>query len=285
MTTRSPLVYLGSPSLLLMALGPLGCDTQGDYLTPPRTERGWAVVWEDEFDGALDAAPDATRWAFDLGRGDNGWGNNELQYYTDEPDNVAQTGDGMLAITARKEPLGGAEYTSARLRTQGLYAVTYGRIEARVKLPRGAGIWPAFWMLGENITEVGWPQSGEIDIMEYRGQSPDIVQGSLHGPGYFGGNPISDVYFLPGGAGFDEDFHVFAVEWDPGRIAWYVDDTLYNIATNTQVPKGGDWVFDQPFFIILNVAVGGAFVGPPAADTVFPQTMLVDYVRVLQRTR
>ncbi len=267
----------------LLAL-PVGCEVESDFLFPERVERGWSVVWEDNFDGAAGESPDAARWAFDLGRGDNGWGNAELQHYTDRANNVGQTGDGMLSITAIKEDFSGAEYTSARIKTQGRYATTYGRVEARIKLPAGAGIWPAFWMLGEDITSVGWPECGEIDIMEYRGQSTDVSVGSLHGPGYSGGNPLTDVFFLPPDEHFDDDFHVFAVEWDPGRVAWYVDDVLYNVVTSASVPAGSRWVFDHPFFIILNVAVGGNFVGDPTADTAFPQTMLIDYVRVLERT-
>jgi len=260
-----------------------GCDTQADTLSKPRVVRGWQVVWEDEFEGPAGGAVDASKWALELGRGQDGWGNNELQTYTNRPENVALTGDGFLKITARKESFGGAEYTSARMKTEGLFTKAYGRFEARLKLPSGAGIWPAFWMLGEDYATAGWPTCGEIDIMEYRGQSPDIVVGSLHGPGYFGGNPLTDVYFLPDGERFDQDFHVFAVEWDPGRIAWYVDDTLYQIATASRVPSGGTWAFDHPFFLILNLAVGGNFVGPPSATTTFPQELVVDYVRVLER--
>ena len=280
----TPITQLSSLLVGLPLLLAMGCDYQPDTLDPPRVERGWTVVWEDDFDGAAGDAPDPAKWGYDLGRGADGWGNNELQSYTDRPENVAQTGDGMLAITAREEASGGADYTSARLKTQGISAVTYGRVEARMQLPSGAGLWPAFWMLGADITEVGWPACGEIDIMEYRGQSPDVVQGSLHGPGYSGGSPITDVYFLPDGQRFDEDFHVFAIEWDQGRIAWYVDDVLFNLVTTAQVPSGGRWVYDSPFFVIMNLAVGGNFVGPPSDDTVFPQQLLVDYVRVLKRT-
>lgn len=275
--------FVWSMGALVIPAASFGCDNSDAELFPQRTERGWVVVWEDEFDGEAREGLDPTRWVHDIGRGDNGWGNSELQYYTDRPQNASQTGDGFLAITANREEFSGADYTSARIKTQGVFSTTYGRVEARIKLPTGAGLWPAFWMLGEDITSVGWPTCGEIDIMEYRGQTPDVVHGSLHGPGYFAGDPLTGRYLLPSGR-FDEDFHVFAVEWDPGRIAFYVDDHLYHLATSGQVPPGGRWVFDDPFFIILNVAVGGNFVGPVGASTTFPQTMLVDYVRVFERT-
>ncbi len=260
------------------------CDAADDTLFPQRSQRGWTLVWADEFDDTAGTGLDPARWTHDIGRGDNGWGNAELQYYTERPENAAHTGDGFLAITALLEDFSGAAYTSARVKTQGLFTTTYGRVEARIKLPTGAGLWPAFWMLGEDITDVGWPACGEIDIMEYRGQTPDVVHGSLHGPGYFAGDPLTASYLLPSGR-FDKDFHVFAVEWDPGRIAFYVDDHLYHLATSAHVPPGGRWAFDAPFFLILNVAVGGNFVGPVGPSTTFPQTMLVDYVRVYERTR
>lgn len=268
---------------LLAWLPLVGCGDP-DELVPQRELRSYEIVWQDEFAGAAGEAPDPTKWTFDIGRGQDGWGNQELQFYTDRPENVALSGTSELVITARAEDYQGAEYTSARIKTQGLFGVTYGRVEARIKLPQGAGIWPAFWMLGTDITRVGWPASGEIDIMEYRGQQPDIVHGSLHGPGYFGGNPITDAYFLPEGERFYDDFHVFAIEWDPGRIAWYVDDALFHVASSGAVPGNGKWVFDHDFFLILNVAVGGTFVGPPNDATPFPQEMVVDYVRVLQRS-
>jgi beta-glucanase (GH16 family) len=155
-----------------------------------------------------------------------------------------------------------------------------GRFEARIKLPVGQGIWPAFWLLGANFETVGWPDCGEIDIMEYRGQEPNILHGSLHGPGYSGGDAITQSYTLPGEEGFNSDFHVFAVEWEPDTLRWFVDSTAYHVVTPVSLPRGGSWVFDHPFFIILNVAVGGYFAGSPDATTTFPQTMLVDWVRV-----
>lgn len=239
------------------------------------------LVMEDNFD--VDGAPDPSIWAYDIGRGseNNGWGNNELQYYTDSPDNVVVQ-NGYLIITAKQEAIGGASYTSARLKTQNLFEQKYGRFEARIKLPLGQGLWPAFWMLGSNIDEVVWPQCGEIDIMEYLGNNPTQILGTLHGPGFSGGESISKKYNLPNSR-FDNEFHVFGVEWTETYINWYVDDVLYNQITRKQVEaEGGEWVFDNSFFMILNMAVGGNLPGSPNSSTTFPQRMLVDYVRVYQ---
>lgn len=241
--------------------------------------RNWQLVWADEFDGPNGATPDASKWTFDIGRGQDGWGNQELQFYTDRPQNVAQDGEGNLVITARKESFQGAQYTSARIKTQGLFNQTYGKFEARIKTPYGQGIWPAFWMLGSNITEVSWPQCGEIDIMELRGQLPSIIAGTIHGPGYSGGNSISGIFGLQNGR-FDTNYHVFATEWDREKIDFFVDGFLYKRITKSEVLQKGDWVFDTPFFLILNIAVGGNYVGLPNDGTPFPQKMTIDYIRV-----
>lgn len=251
-----------------------GC---GDHSSAP--EIRWELIWSDEFDGAAGERLDPARWGYDIG---TNWGNNQLEYDTDRSENVSLDGLGHLAIIAREESYAGQNYTSARIVTRDRFEPTYGRIEARIKLPVGQGIWPAFWMLGANIGDVGWPQCGEIDIMEYLGQDPDIVHGSLHGPGYSGSNPITRRYTLEQGQ-FNEDFHEFAVEWKPGRISWYVDKKLYLVAGPDDA--SGPWVFDHPFYIILNIAVGGNWVGPPNDETVFPQTMLVDWVRVYEEIR
>ncbi|WP_188649905.1 glycoside hydrolase family 16 protein [Yeosuana aromativorans] len=232
------------------------------------------LVMQDEF--STDGAPDPAIWDYNIGTGDNGWGNSELQYYTDRPENI-KVENGMLKITAQKESFMGSQYTSARILTKGLFDQKYGRFEARIKLPWGQGIWPAFWLLGANSDEVSWPQCGEIDIMEYRGQEPTTVQGTVHGPGYSGGQSIFKSYSLQNDR-FDTDFHVFGIEWGENYINFYVDDVLYNQITPEDVT--GEWVYDHPFYIILNVAVGGGFVGSPNSETSFPQTMLVDYVRV-----
>jgi beta-glucanase (GH16 family) len=185
----------------------------------------------------------------------------------------------MLKITAIKETYLGSAYTSARILTKGKFEQKYGRIEARIKLPLGKGLWPAFWMLGANSSTVTWPQCGEIDIMEYLGHNPTTMFGSLHGPGYSAGNAKTKTYTLPNSR-FDTDFHIFGIEWDENQINYYVDDKLYHQLTPKDVP--GEWVFNQPFYIILNMAVGGNFPGAPNAETAFPQTMLVDYVRVYE---
>ena len=238
--------------------------------------QAWQLVWQDEFDGRAGALPDSTRWRFDVGED---WGNAQLEYDTARPSNAALDGAGHLAITARKEEYLGRHYTSARINTQGLFQQAAGRFEARMQLPVGQGLWPAFWLLGANYAAVGWPACGEIDIMEYRGQEPNLIYGSIHGPVYSGGAAINRRFTLPG-PGFDAGFHTFAVEWDFDHITWLVDDTPYGTVTPANIPARGRWVFDHPFFIILNVAVGGNFVGPPNAATTFPQTMLVDWVRV-----
>lgn len=230
-------------------------------------------VWQQEFN---EQAIDTSVWQFDLGRGNNGWGNAELQYYTQRTENIKQE-NGLLIITARQEPYEGARYTSARIKTKGKFEKKFGRIEARIKLPKGQGMWPAFWMLGNDIDETGWPNSGEIDIMEYRGQEPKIVLSTLHGPGYSGNQSISKN-FLADTYGFDGDFHVFGVDWRENLIRFYVDDLIYHQLTPEDLP--GPWVFNKPFYIILNLAVGGNFLGSPNNDTSFPQTLQIDYVRV-----
>ncbi len=236
---------------------------------------GWTLDWSDEFDGA---ALDSSKWVAETGG--HGWGNKELQHYTGRHDNV-RVADGMLVIEARKERFEKSDYTSARIKTAGLFERTYGRFEARMKLPKGQGIWPAFWMLGANIGTVGWPRSGEIDIMEHIGKEPSRVYGTLHGPGYSGEHGVSKDSPLAAGS-YSEDFHLYAVEWERGEIRWYRDGNLYHTARPELVK--GDWVFDHPHFILLNLAVGGLWPGYPDAKTALPQQLLVDYVRVYRRT-
>lgn len=235
---------------------------------------GRSTLWADEFDGPVNSSPNPTRWGYDIG---TDWGNAQLEYDTARPENVSLDGAGHLRITARQESYLGSNYTSGRITTKAFFAQAKGRFEARIKLPVGQGIWPAFWLLGNDIGTVGWPACGEIDIMEYRGQEPNLVHGSLHGPGYSGGAAITKSFGFTNNR-FDVDFHVFAVEWGEDYIDYYVDDTLYQRIRPEDA--SGEWVYNHPFFIILNVAVGGNYVGFPTPQTPFPQTMLVDYVKV-----
>ncbi|OGN78723.1 MAG: hydrolase [Chloroflexi bacterium GWB2_54_36] len=252
---------------------------------------GWKLIWNDEFDAPAGSPPDPAKWTFDLGG--EGWGNQEWEYYTDQPENAATDGAGSLVIRAIEVAeddtrslncwYGPCKYTSARILTRERFDFTYGRVEARLKLPYGNGIWPAFWMLGSDIAAVGWPNCGEIDIMENIGREPDKVYGTVHGPGYSGANGISHSYALPVGQAFKDDFHVFALEWDAVEIRWYMDDELYGVLPKERFSESRPWVFDHPFFLILNVAVGGAWPGYPDETSTFPQEMLVDYVRVYQK--
>lgn len=263
------------PSLLfVMLLMSSGCETDDVQTVATFTN----LIMADEFD--TEGAPNPSLWTYDIGRGPNGdgWGNQELQYYTDRTENV-KVDNGLLLITALEESFEGASYTSARLVTRGLFEQAYGRFEARIRLPYGKGLWPAFWLLGNDCDQNIWPQCGEIDIMEYLGDSPTVSFGSVHGPGYSAGEAETKEYELENDR-FDTGFHVFGIEWAPDYINYYVDGDLYNQITPDDVP--GEWVFDHPFYIILNVAVGGSFPGSPNADTTFPQTMLVDYVRVYE---
>lgn len=255
----------------VMAVGIFSC-TDDEQIVTTLTQ----PVLQEEF--STDGIPNSTIWGFDIGTGINGWGNNELQYYTNRPENVAVQ-NGHLIITARRESFQGSSFTSARLLTKGKFEQAFGRFEARIRLPWGQGIWPAFWMLGADIDTNPWPGAGEIDIMEFRGQEPTTILGSVHGPGFSGGQAISKSFTLENDR-FDTGFHVFGIEWGPEYVNYYVDDVLYNQITPADVP--GEWVFNKPFYILINLAVGGTFVGSPNNETVFPQTMLVDYVRVFK---
>lgn len=267
-------------AVVALVLGAVMTACESSDSDPDRPD-AWVLTMADEFDGAEGTQPDPEIWTYDIG-GD-GWGNGQLEFDTNRVENVSLDGNGNLRIVAREESYMGNDYTSGRIKTQALFEQKYGRFEARIKLPAGQGIWPAFWMLGSDFEEIGWPQCGEIDIMEFRGQQTDLVHGSLHGPGYSGAEPITGSLRLPDGESFTDEFHVFAVDWDPGQIRFWVDSKVYQTVTTARVSGLGDWVFDQPFFILLNVAVGGGFVGPVGRDTEFPVEMLVDYVRVYER--
>ncbi len=249
---------------------------------PALGQKYWyEVVWEENFDSP---SINENIWSFEIGNGHAngipGWGNGELEYYKKEN---AYIENGVLVIEAKEEQVsdqwGTYKYTSARMKTQGKFNVKFGRVEFRAKLPKGKGIWPALWMLGEDITTVGWPTCGEIDVMELLGHEPNKVYGTVHGPGYSGASGKGSNYTLPSGD-FSQDFHIFAVEWDPIGISWYVDDQKFFTITRPEIELFGNWVFDHPFFIIMNVAVGGYWPGYPDETTIFPQKMYVDYIKV-----
>ena len=265
--------------LIVPALAPAQSAT-------PTSRPGWTLAWSDEFNAPDGSPVDTSKWV--VATGGNGWGNQELEYYTTRPENAFQQG-GSLVIKALQEKYTGADgvtrdYTSARLNTQGKFSQKYGRFEARIKIPQGQGIWPAFWMMGDDRHKLDWPKCGEIDIMENIGKEPAQVHGTIHGPGYSGDKGIGSPFSLPDNARFADDFHIYAVEWEPKAIRFYVDDHLYATRTPAELPKGTKWVYNHPFFMLLNVAVGGSWPGNPDATIQFPQTMLVDYVRVYRRS-
>ena len=235
----------------------------------------WILVWADNFNGPANSRPDPSKWTFDLGA--TGWGNHELEDYTDRRENVFLDGHGHLVIRAIRTAEG--KYTSGRIKTQGRFEVQYGKIEARIKLPGGQGIWPAFWMLGKDISVpgVGWPRSGEIDVMENIGKEPSTIHGTVHGPGYSGAKSISAARTLSRGG-----FHVYGIEWSAQSIKFLVDGEVYATVTKSSLPDGAGWAFDQPFFLLLNLAVGGNWPGNPDSTTRFPQSLVVDWVKAWQ---
>jgi beta-glucanase (GH16 family) len=246
---------------------------------PPEPPAGMELVWSDEFDGDT---VNLDNWTYDLGGW--GWGNGESQYYTDRPEN-ARPENGVLVIEARQEIFEGNAWTSARLKTQGLQEFQYGRIEARLKVPAGKGTWPAFWMLGANFEqdapelERNWPFVGEIDIMEYTGKDPELILGTVHGPGYAGAGGKSK--WFPQDFDIADDWHTYAVDWNEERIQWYFNDEMY-YELKPEDLNGREWVFDAPFFIILNLALGGTLGGFIDPTLEFPIQYLADYVRVYQ---
>lgn len=261
-------------ALFVLSLA-VGCTSASNPLEGER----WELYWEDEFKGEAGASPNPDHWDFDIGG--EGWGNEQLEFNTDRPENVALDGNGFLRIHALREQYEGNAWTSARIKTKDKFEFTYGRVEAKILLPEGMGFWPAFWMLGANIEERGWPLCGEIDILEARGNKPREVHGSLHGPGYSGGEPITSTYNFPEESTGISDFHTYRIDWDPDHIAWYVDDQLYQTAHPGDA--SGAWAFDQDFFLLLNLAVGGVFLPNPDATTPDTGLMAVDWVRVYKR--
>jgi beta-glucanase (GH16 family) len=281
---------IGSLALLLACVGGTvlifvaAAETGAAGAPAQNAGASWVLTWSDEFDGADGSAPDPKKWTAESGGG--GWGNRELEYYTARQANT-RVEKGNLVIEARQENFTGPdgvsrEYTSARLKTEKFFAQKYGKFEARIRIPKGQGMWPAFWMLGDDFPAVGWPACGEIDIMENIGPEPGKVHGTIHGPGYSGDDSLGAPYALPSG-NFADDYHVFGVEWEPKEIRFYVDGHLYETREPADLPGGTRWAFDHPFYLILNVAVGGKWPGNPDTSTKFPQQMLVEYVRVYSR--
>ncbi len=244
------------------------------------------LTFKDEFNGKKGSAVDSTKWTSEIGGG--GWGNQELQYYTNSTQNAFHDGKGSLVIKVIKlnSPLtlkcwyGPCEYTSARLITKGKFEQKYGKFEARIKVPRSQGMWSAFWMLGNDIDAVGWAKCGEIDIMENIGREPENVYGTIHGPGYSGANGIGAPFSLANKAAFANEYHIYTTEWSENKISFFVDGILSKTITPTDLPKDAKWVYDHPFFIILNFAIGGPWGGNPDNTSIFPNTMMVDYVKV-----
>jgi hypothetical protein len=247
----------------------------GGYTTPT-SYPGYNLIWADEFDGA---SLDLNSWTFETGTGNNGWGNNELQYYREDNTSIV---NGHLVITAKQQQFGGRQYTSSRIITKGKKNFKFGRIDIRAALPEGQGLWPALWMLGSNIDAVSWPACGEIDIMELTGNLPNRVLGTVH----YGANVsqhqfISQSKYLTGNDNFQDEFHVFSINWVADKIEFLVDDEVYHTITPANL-NGAAYPFNKPFFFIFNVAVGGNLPGSPDGSTAFPQRMIVDYVRVFQ---
>lgn len=274
------------PVAVVLLVGVVALALIPSLLVPktPATAEPTGLTWSDEFNRKAGTAPDPSKWKHDIGG--HGWGNGELQYYTNSTSNAAHDGKGNMVITARRVSTnsyschyGPCQYTSARLLTAERFAQKYGRFTARIKIPGGQGMWPAFWMLSSNIAADPWPNSGEIDVMENIGKEPGTVWGSLHGPGYSGANAAHGSYTLPNSQAFSKGYHVFTVDWAPDSVTWYVDGIQYSHKTPADI-GGNPWVVDDPFFLLLNLAVGGYWPGSPDSTTAFPKQMLIDYVRV-----
>ena len=280
--SRRAAVYVAAFALLVATL----CFPPGGVAPyPPKVLAAadptvWSLVWDDEFNAPDGTGIDTTKWTAETGG--NGWGNNELETYTSRTQN-ASISNGTLVIKATKEDFTGTDgilrhYTSARLKTQAKFEQAYGRFEARVKVPFGQGLWPAFWMLGSGCPETPWPDCGEIDIMESKGSLPTMSSSALHGPGYSGQTPFANWQKFPRGT--ITDFHTYAVEWDTRSVQWLVDGVPHYQVGATDIHPYGRSVLGKSFIVILNMAIGGHFDGNPQSDTIFPATMLVDYVRV-----
>ena len=251
--------------------------------TTEENNRIWELVWQDEFPSTeANTPPRDSNWVYDIGTGDNGWGNAELQYYTDRAENIGQTGDGNLRITMLREDFEGSEWTSARITSKERFSFQYGRVEARIRTPVERSVWPAFWMLGADIDENPWPLAGEIDIMEVFGVR--AVGGALHGPGYSGAQNIGFSYLVNEQLeGYADDYHIYEILWDPQQIVWLIDGNVAGVTTPGDLPPGQAWVFDHEFYFLLNMAVGGNPVQPVDDTTPDTAEMLVDYIKVFER--
>jgi beta-glucanase (GH16 family) len=274
--------------LALALLAAIGCAEHAG----PSTSDPWVEVWREEFDGPAGAGVDPARWRHDTADGCAsgicGWGNNEKEYYSTSPDNVALNGQGQLAIVARPAPpgltcyYGPCRYTSGKITTRGKMNAEPGRVEARIRLPAGQGLWPAFWMLGSGHPQTPWPLCGELDIMENHGSAPASVSSAVHGPGYSGNTPFAKAHALQGGT-FADGFQLFAIEWDSLGARFFVDSIAYHSVTSQELQKFGDSILGRPYYLVINLAVGGNFDGDPASDAILPATLLVDYVRAYRR--
>jgi beta-glucanase (GH16 family) len=289
---------LNTRTLALAAvLSTMGCGSDAAPTTttttpppPPPPTITWTQVWGDEFDGAAGSPVDDTKWAYDTGDGCSqnicGWGNNEKEYYTTAADNISLNGNGQLVIVAHPTTgvtcyYGACRYTSAKITTRGKMVASPGRVEARIKLPTGQGLWPAFWLLGSTCPQTPWPDCGELDIMENKGSQPTTTSSAVHGPGYSGQTPFAHANVLSAGSVAD-NFHTYAVQWDSTHVFFFVDDALHYQVTRGGVEQYGRSILGYSFIVILDLAVGGHFDGDPASDAIFPATMTVDYVRVFK---
>jgi beta-glucanase (GH16 family) len=280
-------------AMCVSALGAsLACSDGTSPVVSIPSKVTWVQVWSDEFDGPAGAPVDGAKWSYETADGCQqgicGWGNNEKEYYSSASENISLNGQGQLMIVARRAAAGltcyygPCLYTSAKITTRGKMLAQPGRVEARIKLPAGQGLWPAFWMLGHDFPATAWPACGELDIMENKGSQPATSSSAVHGPGYSGATPFAHSNDLASGI-LADDFHTFAVEWDSLAVQFFVDNTAHYTVTHSAIEQFGQSVLNQPFFLILDLAVGGNFDGDPRSDAIFPATMLVDYVRVYVR--
>lgn len=257
---------------------PTEATSENTETTPSETPKEWELIWSDEFDGETGSSVDSEKWTIEVGN-NNGWGNSELQYYTGRPENLSIQ-DGSLVIKALKEEMEGFQCTSARIKTRGKFKFTYGKVEMSAKLPYGHGIWPAFWMLGADFGSNPWPDCGEIDIMEFIGRQPDTIYGTLHGPEYYGSMGLQNQ--IKHKTDIHNEFHTYGIEWEENNIKWYFDGQLFHTVSKDKMLSSYTWVFDHDFFMLLNLAVGGNWPQRPNDKTEFPQSYVIDYVRVYQ---